>query len=76
MIQWRSMMQWRISQNSLELRGVIIQKTELVQLLINDLHDVLGYGALLQSLSELLLDSVLILLLQAQLFLDDLQLFL
>lgn len=69
-------MQGHISQDSLELRGVIIQKTEFVQLLINDVHDVLGYGALLQPLSELLLNGILVLLLQAQLFLDDLQLLL
>lgn len=65
-----------VTQDSLELWGVIIQKTEFVQLLINDLHDVLGYSALLQPLSELLLDGVLVLLLEAQLFFDDLQLLL
>lgn len=69
-------MKWAISQDLLELRGVIIQKTEFVQFLINDLHDMLGYSALLQPFSKLLLDGVLVLLFQAQLFLDNLQLLL
>lgn len=55
---------------------MVVQQAQLAQFLIHDVHDMLGDYELLQPLAELLLDGVLVLLLQAQLLLDDLQLLL
>lgn len=63
-------------EDSLEFGGVVVEEAQLVQLLVNHLHDVLGHHQLLQALPELLLNGVFVFLLQAELLLDDLQLFL
>lgn len=55
---------------------MIIKQAKLVEFFIDDVHDVLRHHSLLQSLPKLLLNGVFVLLLQAQLLLNDLQLLL
>ena len=59
-----------------ELGRVLVEEAELVELLVDDVHDVLGHGERLEAGAELLLDGVLVVLLDAELLLDRLHLLL
>ena len=44
---------------------MVVQQAQLAQLLVHHVHDMLGDHELLEPLTELLLDGVLVILLQA-----------